>query len=85
MPKEPQSYGSQEEWVEGDTGETLNPSGSQGEIDGLGGKVSEHQLAENIEPAGKAEPGEKQPIQRVTDQPGGAKRGGYFKNRDYES
>jgi hypothetical protein len=83
MPKEPQSYGSQADWVEGDTGETVTPTGNQGPIEDIGGFVSDVQLAENIEPTGKATTEEEQPVTRVTDQAKGAKRGGFFKNRDY--
>lgn len=83
---EPQSYGSQAEWVQGKVGETVNhqketPDAQPG--DSPGGELSDHQLADNAEPQGRAAVSAEQPVQKVTDQAGGAKRGGYFKNRDY--
>jgi len=46
-------------------------------------KPSQKQVREKREKAGRAlEEGE--PVQKVTDLPGGAKRDGYFKKRDYE-
>ncbi|HUP63485.1 MAG TPA: hypothetical protein VNA69_24075 [Thermoanaerobaculia bacterium] len=99
MPKEPQSYGSQKDWVTGEVGSTVNrqkrkpapehrdfydesPSSETSAPD-EGGQVSDVQLAENIEPAGPRTPDDQQPIAKVTDQKSGAKRGGYFKDRDY--
>ena len=83
---EPQSYGSQADWVKGNVGGTVNrrketPDAQPG--DAPGGELSDHQLADNAEPQGRAAVSDEQPIPKVTDQPGGAKRGGYFKNRDY--
>ncbi|PYQ59740.1 MAG: hypothetical protein DMF58_10610 [Acidobacteria bacterium] len=44
--------------------------------------LTQKQIREKREKAGRAlEEGE--PVQKVTDQSGGAKRGGYFKKRDY--
>lgn len=98
--KEPQSYGSQPEWVKGETGQNVNkqksePTGKQEEFydnrresetsePHQGGDVSEVQLAENAEPVARATPADAQPVTSVTDTPGGAKRTGYFKNRDYK-
>jgi hypothetical protein len=46
-------------------------------------QISPKQVREKREKAGRAlEEGE--PVQKVTDLPGGAKRDGYFKKRDYE-
>ena len=45
--------------------------------------LSQKQVREKREKAGQAlEEGE--PVQKMTDLPGGAKRNGYFKRRDYE-
>jgi hypothetical protein len=41
------------------------------------------QLAENAQPAAPAA-AESDPVTKVTDQKSGAKRGGFFKNRDYK-
>ena len=96
---EPQSYGSQADWVKGNVGETVNqqkraPNSQHGDFyesrheseesaPDQGGKVSNEQLAENGQPAARAAADDTQPIPKVTDQAGGAKRGGFFKNRDY--
>ena len=98
MAKEPQSYGSGSDWVKGNVGETVNKQkseptakhedfydsrrGSETTDDHTGGKVSDEQLAENAQPQ-MAATEEEQPLGRVTDQKSGAKRGGFFKNRDY--
>ena len=89
MAKEPQSYGSQSDWVESDVGQTVNrqkgnPNSQHGDFyesrrdseesgEHQGGEISETQLEEND-----------QPIAKVTDQHSGAKRGGFFKDRDYQ-
>jgi hypothetical protein len=98
--KEPQSYGSQADWVSGDVGGTVNkqkgsPSpqhddfyagrrdaeASEGDP---GGQVSDEQLAENARLSGRGRESEEQPVTKVTDQESGAKRGGFFKDRDYK-
>jgi len=97
--KEPQSYGSDRDWTTGRTGQEVNDQAStpppehrefyderrESETsDGAqGGKTSPVQLVENVQPGGRAS-GEESPISGVTTTPGGAKRGGYFKKRDYE-
>src|SRR5687767_13135397 len=96
---EPQSYGSQADWVKGTVGETVNPqkrapNSQHGDFyenrrdaeesgPDQGGKVSDERLAENGQGASPAAADETQPTVKVTDQPGGAKRGGFFKDRDY--
>ena len=90
---EPQSYGSQSEWVRGDVGQEVNrlkgnPNSQRSDFyesrrEEQPSTVSPEQLAENEEPAGAAYEVEG-PVQKVTDQPSGAKRDGYFKRRDYE-
>ncbi|HEU4521625.1 MAG TPA: hypothetical protein VFT12_06460 [Thermoanaerobaculia bacterium] len=96
---EPQSYGSQADWVKGNVGETVNrqkgkPNSQHGDFyesrhdseesdDDQGGQISDVQLAENVEPAGRGSTGDEQPARKVTDETSGAKRGGFFKDRDY--
>ena len=96
---EPQSYGSQADWVKGNVGETVNtqkraPNSQHGDFyenrheseesaPDQGGKVSDEQLAENVHASSRSSVEETQPTTKVTDQTGGAKRGGFFKNRDY--
>jgi len=91
---EPQSYGSQSEWVRGDVGGEVNrlkgnPNSQHSEFyesqrdEEPTDTVSPEQLAENAEPVGPAYEVEG-PVQKVTDQPAGAKRDGYFKRRDYD-
>jgi hypothetical protein len=98
--KEPQSYGSQADWVSGDVAGTVNQQKSrpkpqhddfyEGRRDSetsegdQGGQVSDEQLAENARLSGRARESDEQPVTKVTDQAGGAKRGGFFKDRDYE-
>lgn len=97
--KEPQSYGSQEDWVTGRTGETVNdpkaaPAPEHREFyddrretetthEHQGGRTSDVQLAESQEPAGHPA-GEYPSAPGVTSQRGGAKRDSYFRKRDYE-
>lgn len=99
MPREPQSYGSNEEWVTGHTDQKVNnpkssPAPEHREFyderratetshDDQGGKTSDYQLAENAEPVGHAQSTE-EVVPRVTTREGGAKRDSYFKKRDYE-
>ena len=100
--KEPQSYGSQKDWVTGNVGETVNrqkdnPDAQHSDFydsrrdsetsdshDDQGGKISDEQLAENSQFAGRGRESDQQPVVKVTDQATGAKRGGFFKDRDYE-
>jgi len=82
MKNEPQSYGSQAEWVTGKTGQTVNRE-PEGRVDGDNAIAA--QPGES-DPSGSAEPiaESEQPVQRVTSMPEGAKRGGFFKDRDYK-
>lgn len=98
--KEPQSYGSEKDWLTGKTGQEVNDQDSapapehrefyderresEGSGDVQGGLTSPVQLAENPQGGGGRPTGEESPISGVTTTPGGAKRGGYFKRRDYE-
>ena len=97
---EPQSYGSQGEWLTGKTGEKVNetkghPTSQHGDfyesrIEGeaspgdQGGKVSDKQLAENAQTSGGGQTDDEQPVSKVTTAPSGAKRDSSFKRRDYE-
>ena len=98
---EPQSYGSQKEWVAGKTGQNVNhpknePAPEHAEFydssreaepqsNDQGGKVSPQQLADNAQAGTIGTTSESaQPISRVSTQDGGAKRSGYFKDRDYK-
>lgn len=97
---EPQSYGGQSEWVKGDVGQTVNRQkdlpGSQHadfyesrreseeSAPEQGGQVSGIQLAENDQVVGPARISDVQPSGRVATADGGAKRGSYFKDRDYK-
>lgn len=98
--KEPQSYGSGEDWVTGKTGEKVNPPastppaehrdfydsrrGSETSGPDQGGHTSDVQLAESAEPTGHATVADHDPVKGVTVQEGGSKRDSFFKKRDYE-
>jgi len=98
--KEPQSYGSDRDWVTGKTGQEVNDQASapppehaafyderrESESSGSaqGGLTSPVQLAENAQAAGPSTVDDDSPLNGVTTTPGGAKRGGFFKRRDYE-
>ena len=101
MPREPQSYGSNQDWVSGKTDQKVNdpkaapPAEHRAFYDerreaeatspDQGGKTSDVQLAENLEPRGQGDtsPGDEAGF-RVRTATGGAKRDSYFKKRDYE-
>ncbi|HEX7833160.1 MAG TPA: hypothetical protein VF787_26125 [Thermoanaerobaculia bacterium] len=99
MPREPQSYGSNEEWVTGKTAGQVNDQKStpppehrefyddrrDSEISApdQGGKTSDVQLAENDEPVGQSNVAS-EPSTKVNSHEGGAKRDSFFKQRDYE-
>ncbi len=96
---EPQSYGSQQEWVTGDTGQQVNrqKSGpapesadfyaerreSESSAPHQGGEISDSQLAESRGPARHSTPTGDMAAKKVTDVEGGAIRDSYFKGRDY--
>lgn len=99
MPNEPQSYGSQNEWVSGKTGQDVNRQKSEpaaehadfyeGRRDSetsaphQGGDVSDVQAQENQASGGRAIDDDLTSSERVSGQQTGAKRGSFFKNRDY--
>ena len=88
---EPQSYGSQSEWVRGDVGQDVNRL--EGNLNSQKSDfyesresesgVSPEQIAGNQQPSGVSLD-EGEPVQKVTDAESGAKRDGYFKKRDYK-
>ena len=82
---EPQSYGSQNEWLEGNVGQSVDSGqiGNGESPEHQGGDVSPVQLAENVERVGAADD-VPQPQARVSTQQQGAKRAGFFKDRDYK-
>lgn len=84
---EPQSYGSQDDWTSGKTGENVNNPKSERApvpIEADGGRISPVQLADT-ESAPVVQHGtDDEPVQRVTAEPGGAKRDSFFKERDYK-
>jgi hypothetical protein len=91
--KEPQSYGSGGDWVTGDVGEEVNrlkghPNSQHGDFyesrhdsersaPEQGGKVSP-------QPAASDDAGSAAPVNKGTKAMGGAKRGGFFRDRDYK-
>jgi hypothetical protein len=66
---EPQSYGSQKDWLTGETGQTVNSESGDFYANG-----SDRRRAEDDEEVAD---------KKVTSQPSGAKRDSYFKKRDY--
>src|SRR6478672_5597154 len=98
--KEPQSYGSGGDWVKGNVGEEVNrlkghPNSQHGDFyesrhdsersaPEQGGKVSPQQIEENVQPADACEIDGEAPPTKVAAAAGGAKRGGFFRDRDYK-
>ena len=92
---EPQSYGSQDDWTSGKTGQSVNnPKSapapehkdfyeSTQERETEGGSVSPVQLADTESAPMTQHGADDQPVQRVTGAPTGAKREGFFRDRDY--
>jgi hypothetical protein len=94
---EPQSYGSEKEWVTGETGQEVNrQSGnpnsqhsdfyesrreSEGSAPEQGGQTSETDSPHYAAPIGSAS---KESSPGVTANESGAKRDSYFKDRDYK-
>ena len=99
MPNEPQSYGSQGEWVSGKTGQEVNrqkaepPADQAGFYEGRrdsetsaphqGGEVSDVQSSENAPLQARAIDDDDTVAKGVSGQETGAKRGSFFKDRDY--
>ena len=88
---EPQSYGSSEEWVKGDTAQTVNrlkgpPNSQHGDFwaerqHGDDSPGPEQGSPDN--PVGPARDAH-DPVQKVTARESGAKRQSYWKDRDYK-
>jgi hypothetical protein len=87
--KEPQSYGSQGEWVSGKTEQSVNRQDQSSAEDRRqsnaspphqGGDTSPVQAREHAMPSGPPT----DTVRKVSVEESGAKRGGFFKARDYE-
>ena len=99
-PREPQSYGSGKEWVEGRTSTQVNnpksrpapehrefyddARDSETSAPDQGGRTSPVQMEEADVPERGAKPRTEQPISKVSGRDEGAKRDSFFKRRDYE-
>ena len=97
--KEPQSYGSNTDWVTGKTGQSVHDQKSEPPAehrdfyderresetttDYQGGRTSDVQLADQ-QVAGGGVSEDSTPVQKVTTAEGGAKRDSFFKKRDFE-
>jgi hypothetical protein len=97
-PREPQSYGSNQDWSSGATDQNVNdpkaaPPPQQEEFyserresedtnDYQGGMTSPIQLAENQQQSGEGTAAES-PVPKVNTHDGGAKRDSFFRKRDY--
>lgn len=99
--KEPQSYGSEKDWLTGRTGQDVNEQGQASEpapehrefyddrreseksAPEQGGLTSDVQLSENVQATAHATE-ERTPLNGVTTTETGAKRGSFFRRRDYE-
>ncbi|HEX6085103.1 MAG TPA: hypothetical protein VF266_11295 [Thermoanaerobaculia bacterium] len=100
MPREPQSYGSGSDWVTGKTDQQVNDQKSEPAPEhrefyddrresetsssAQGGHTSDVQLAESAQPAGQTTGTDESPQSGVTTTETGAKRGSFFRKRDYE-
>lgn len=83
---EPQSYGSQDDWTSGKTGQSVNNPKSEREavdVEADGGNVSPVQLADTESAPVIQHGADDEPVQRVSSRATGAKRDSYFKDRDY--
>ena len=83
---EPQSYGSQDDWTSGKTGQSVNNPKSERapvDVEGGGGSVSPVQFADTESAPVVRHGADEEPVQRVTSVPTGAKRDSFFKDRDY--
>jgi hypothetical protein len=82
---EPQSYGSQDDWTSGKTGQSVEKPASEPvrEVEKEGGSVSPVQFADTESAPVIQHGSDDEPIQRVTGAATGAKRDSFFKERDY--
>lgn len=99
--REPQSYGSNTDWVTGHTGQQVNDPKSapapehrefyddrresETSADHQGGKTSPVQRAETPEPPSDVQRDDATSGGKVTVQSGGTKTDSFFKKRDYEN
>lgn len=99
MPREPQSYGSGKDWVTGRTDQQVNDPkaapkpehqefyderrDSETSSPAQGGRTSEVQLADTAAKPVSTK-SDRESVSRVTASEGGAKRGSFFRKRDYE-
>jgi hypothetical protein len=83
---EPQSYGSQGDWTSGKTGQSVEKPESTPvrEVENEGGNVSPAQLADREGAAVVQHRADVEPVQGITSAATGAKREGFFKDRDYK-
>jgi len=89
---EPQSYGSEKEWLTGDTGQTVNRLKGHPNSQHADFYASRHHDSppeggsspEEAQPAGPASGDAHTPVQKVTAKERGAKRHSYWKDRDYK-
>jgi hypothetical protein len=98
--KEPQSYGSGEDWVTGQTDQKVNANksapppqhrdfydskrDSEASAPDQGGKTSDVQLAESATPIGSEGASAKESARGMSSEDGGARRDSFFKRRDYD-
>jgi hypothetical protein len=98
--KEPQSYGSGQDWTTGKTGQEVNRQKSEPppehqefyderreseeNRDVQGGQTSPVQLADSAQPSDGEATDPHDPTSKVTTRESGAKRDSFFKKRDYE-
>jgi hypothetical protein len=86
--KEPQSYGGHDDWVAGRTEQTVSRQGGSAAGNHVeetsaphqGGDTSPFQAREHAMPGGPPT----DTVQDVSVEESGAKRGGFFKSRDYD-
>ena len=99
MPNEPQSYGSQSDWVSGKTGQQVNRQKSEPPADQSsfyenrrdsetsaphqGGDISDVQATDNVPLDACAIDIEETVLKGISMHEHGAKRGSFFKDRDY--
>jgi hypothetical protein len=81
---EPQSYGSQSEWVRGDTGGTVNAGTSAAPAETSEAHGGIPSGVDEDRGSGSGTVVDEQPVKKVTSLPTGAVTRSYFKKRDYE-
>ena len=81
---EPQSYGSQSEWVRGDTGGKVNARTERPPDEATEARGGIPSGVDRDRGSGCGVVVEEQPVKKVTSLPTGALTSSYFKKRDYE-